>query len=97
MCGMPDWTQLLTIVPMTPRKYPAFKDTQFFDWDSEPALERESNVFRDDSVSSRRVPCSTRQTLRGAWVVACGLGVGALFVALIELVPLLHHRLVALG
>jgi hypothetical protein len=75
------------------RKYKDFKDTQFFDWDSEPSLERESTSFQADEFApvERSSPRRNGGGLSTV-VLACGLAIGAGLVVLAT-VPALLQRL----
>ena len=78
------------------RNQPAFKDTQLFDWDSEPALERSSSFFYPDELSAAEVRRNQREQARksGRFTVvllACVAVLGLGFAALIEFAPVLQH------
>jgi hypothetical protein len=76
---------------MMKRPAAAFKETQLFDWDAEPSLERSSTFFQDSAYAA--MPAHRRRGRGGVLWLAFGLALGTGFVGLIELTPLLHRVL----
>lgn len=78
------------------QRHATFKETQLFDWDTEPQLERSSSFFFTDEVTAAQVRRAERERLqkarrRNVTIVA---GVGVILVgvvALMQLGPLLKH------
>ncbi len=68
-------------------------DTQIFDWDSEPAIDRGSTQFHEDSPSLPHRRAHARGT-RVHWLLALGVAIAG-SVALL-LIPRLHQHLHAL-
>ena len=73
------------------RSTPTFKETQLFDWDAEPALERSSSFFYGEELRARAVPQRRRSAGVGKLLLACALIVGSGVAGLVALVPLVHQ------
>ncbi|MEP6873340.1 MAG: hypothetical protein ABI887_03175 [Burkholderiales bacterium] len=74
---------------MKPSKEFAFKETSFFEWDSEPALERPSE-FAPSTLSFAPLP-ARRPKVRSHWLsVALVAGIGTLGVGTALLYGLVH-------
>ena len=75
------------------RPLPAFKETQLFDWDAEPVLERSSSFFHDEEPGTRRAMRSRRRHGGGGkLLLACALIVGSGVAGLVALIPMVHQH-----
>lgn len=75
-----------------------FKETQLFDWEAEPRLERSSSSFHCDEVTAAEVRyagrlVSQKRRRRNLTLTACGCAIAVGALALSQLVPLLRHFL----
>ena len=76
----------------------SFNDTQFFDWDSEPALERPSTFFYPDELTPAQQRAHARSAAkrrRGAlaMLVTCTAVLCLGLVALVSLAPFVQRIL----
>lgn len=76
---------------------PSFKETQLFDWESEPSVERGSTQFREDGAPDLPHPRVRPRSGGNRWLlVAAALAIAG-GVALMSLIPRLLHGLHGLG
>jgi hypothetical protein len=73
------------------RKQPAFKATQLYDWESEPALEQSSTFFHDEEFASAPNRMARRKDRGAMLLLILGLVIGAGFIGLLRLAPLLQR------
>ena len=69
-----------------------YKETQLFDWDSEPATERESTFFHSDCIVAAQARRETRLE-KGALLLVFGIvaAVGLAFAGFMQLVHFMVH------
>lgn len=73
-------------------RHPQYKETQLFDWDSEPATERESTFFHNDCIvaaEARREKRLAKGALRLVFGVVAAAGLA--FAGFVQLVHFMVH------